>query len=248
MVRTHSDDDHDRKLLDDVERHGWHVVGIKEDERGPAYCFSVGLFHTLQVPEICIYGLRETSVMGQIINTVGDLMKSGERFADWHESDDVLDGFSCMFRRVDRELYAEYFGYARWFYESDDFPMLQCVWPDGANRFPWESDFDAQLVERQPVLANETAWPFLDAKNRAVFTTCRVLDDGYPVLLVTHDEDGTRQFLCNTTNDTDDGRVACLQHIVEMHPSVAELADLPRGWQAIRDAPGEPWQRFESPD
>jgi hypothetical protein len=29
-------DDHDRKLLTDVERRGWHVIGVEEDEEGSA--------------------------------------------------------------------------------------------------------------------------------------------------------------------------------------------------------------------
>ena len=30
MVRTAPDDDSDRKLLADVESHGWHLVGIND--------------------------------------------------------------------------------------------------------------------------------------------------------------------------------------------------------------------------
>ena len=106
MVRTHADDDNDRKLLTDIANHGWHIVGIKDDPGAPAYAFSVGLFHTLGQPEVCIFGLDSTSTMGQIINQVGSLMKTGETFEDWHESDDVLDGYSMMFRQVDQQHYA----------------------------------------------------------------------------------------------------------------------------------------------
>ena len=132
MVRTTPDDDSDRKLLADVESHGWHLVGINDDDEEPAYVFSVGMFHTLGHPEICIFGLSSTKTMSQIINSIGDLVKSGHHFEDWHASGDVLDGYSCMFRRVDPDpLYREYFGYALWFYEVPDFPILQCVWPTG---------------------------------------------------------------------------------------------------------------------
>jgi len=246
MVRTTPDDDSDRKLLADVEQHGWHLVGIDDDPDGPAYVFSVGIFHTLGHPEICIFGLSNTGTMAQIINGIGDVMKSGEAFEDWHESDDILDGYSCMFREVDPSLYREYFGYARWFYEGDDFPMLQCVWPDGNHHFPWHSEFNAQMVQSQPVLAMKTAWPFDEAKNLGVLTTNRVLEEGHPILLVTHDDDGDWQFLCGTTSDTEDGRLVCLKNIVEDHPSVAELADLPMGWRAFRDGPDKPWQRMKS--
>ncbi len=243
MVRTTPDDDYDRKLLSDVERHGWHIVGIDDDDEGPAYVFSVGMFHTLGHPEICMFGLSSTKTMGQIINGIGDLIKSGQSFDDWEESDEVLEGYSCMFRTVTPKLYREYFGYARWFYEGDDFPMLQCVWPDGDHNYPWDAEYNAQT---QSVMATKRAWPFNEAKNLGVFTTIRVIEDGYPILLVTHDEDGDWQFLCGTTNHSEDARLVCLKDIVEAHPSVAELADLPMGWQAKRDGPDKPWECSES--
>jgi len=62
----------------------------------------------------------------------------------------------------------------------------------------------------------------------------------------TPDDDGDWQFLCGTTNNTEDGRLVCLKGIVEEHPSVAELADLPTGWRPARDAPDHPWQRSEA--
>lgn len=240
MVRTRPEDDSDRKLLSDIESHGWHLVGISDDDEGPAYVFSVGLFHTLGHPEVCMFGLSSTETMGQIINSIGDLVKSGQTFEDWHESDEILDGYSCMFRSVDAALYREYFGYAIWFYEGSDIPILQCIWPDGNGNYPWDAEFNAQS---QPVLATKAAWPFLEAKNLGVLTTKRVTDEDFSVLLVTHYDDGDWQFLCGTTNETDDGRLVCLKAIVEAHPSVNELADLPLGWQAFREAPDKPWQR-----
>ncbi len=245
MVRTHADDDNDRKLLTDIANHGWHIVGIKDDPGAPAYAFSVGLFHTLGQPEVCIFGLDSTSTMGQIINQVGSLMKTGETFEDWHESDDVLDGYSMMFRQVDQQHYAEHFGYARWFYEGDDFPMLQCVWPDHQHKFPWDSQFESELIACQPVLAMQAAWRFSEGKNRAVITTKFVVDEGHPILLVTHDEDGDWQFLCGSTNEPADGRLVSLGSAVAEHPALAELADLPVGWQAEREEAGQPWQRSQ---
>ena len=246
MVRTKPDDDYDRKLLADIEQHGWHLVGIPDEPNGPAYVFSVGIYHTLGHPEICIFGLSDTNTMGQIVNLIGDEVKAGKQFEDWHESDDILDGYSCIFRNVDKSLYRENFGYGLWYYEGPDFPMLQCVWPDKSQRFPWESDFDAQMIESQPVLAKKRAWLFDEAKNRGVFTTHRVLEEGYPILMITHDHDGDWQFLCGTTNATEDARVVSLANIAESHPSILEIADLPMGWRAERDDPNSPWRRMKN--
>jgi hypothetical protein len=48
--------------------------------------------------------------------------------------------------------YKEYVGFSLWFYESNDFPMLQCFWPDCSNRFPWDSSCPDWVREAQPFL------------------------------------------------------------------------------------------------
>jgi hypothetical protein len=50
-------------------------------------------------------------------------------------------------------------------------------------------------------------WPFEAKRNTASITTRQVLE-GAPILLVTHDaDDGGWQFLCGTSDDTEDGRI-----------------------------------------
>jgi hypothetical protein len=88
------------------------------------------------------------------------------------------------------------------------------------------------------------AWPFDDAPNTACITTRFVLEDGAPILLVTHDEgDGGWQFLCGSTNNPDDGRVIGLDCALTLDLGLAELADLPLGWKAWRDSPDHEWDR-----
>jgi hypothetical protein len=245
MVRQDADDEYDQKLLDDVGKFGWHLVGIPADDEGPAYVFSVGIFHTFGHPEICIIGLNDSSLMAQIVNGIGELIRAGDVLEDWHANDEVLEEHACIFREVDRTHYAEYFGFARWFHEGDDFPILQCVWPDGTGRFPWDAHFAPGLLAAQPILAIAGDWPFDEAKNTAVITTSRVLDEAHPILLVAHDVDGDWQCLCGTTNDSEDGRVVSLATIVEMDPTVAELSNLPIGTRAKRQSAEHRWIRYQ---
>jgi hypothetical protein len=87
-------------------------------------------------------------------------------------------------------------------------------------------------------------WPFDDPKNVAVFTTWRILREGWPILLVTHDEDdGAWQFLDGSPVDTEDAAIVGLAEIVQRDPTVRELAGLPLGWRAWRTAPDAPWHR-----
>jgi hypothetical protein len=90
-------------------------------------------------------------------------------------------------------------------------------------------------------------WPFEDAKNVAVFTTQQVLRLGQPILHVSHDEgDGAWQFHTGAEQlSSKDAMIVALSEIVEHDKSIAELADLPCGWFADRDAVGSPWRRTQ---
>jgi hypothetical protein len=93
------------------------------------------------------------------------------------------------------------------------------------------------------------SWPFADAPNTTTITTIHVLDGSQPIVLVSHDaDDGIWQFLCGTTNDPHEGRVVGLDCIVDLDPSVAELADLPLGWRAWREHREAPWCREQVED
>jgi hypothetical protein len=109
--------------------------------------------------------------MHKIINGIGEQIRTGEHFEHLHESSDTLEDYTVFFRKFEKKHYREYLGYARWFYQGNNFPALQCVWPDAAHRYPWHPDFNQNLVGRQPVFGEDNSWPFHDGKNRAAFTT-----------------------------------------------------------------------------
>ena len=89
---------------------------------------------------------------------------------------------------------------------------------------------------------------FEDPQNTKAFTTRRVTELNYPVLVVSHDaDDGAWQFLCGTTNDPKDGVVEYLGRILERHPELVELADLPLGWIAWREDETSAWIREPRP-
>jgi hypothetical protein len=181
--------------------------------------------------------------MHRIINVIGEEVRSGGRFEHLDESGDVLEGYNVAFRTVERSYYRDYLGYARWFYNGDDFPTLQCVWPDSQHRYPWHPTSSESLAQRQPLLSADRSWPFHEGGNRAVFTTKPVLRDGHPILLVSHNPDGDWQFLCGTTNRPEDGQVVSLKSILELDPTIAEVADLREGWTACRRKKGTAWRR-----
>jgi len=67
---------------------------------------------------------------------------------------------------------------------------------------------------------------------------------GEAVLIVTHyEDDHSWAFLDGQTVDLTKAVVVAMSAILDTHPSLLEIADLPPGWIAMRTAAGEPWVR-----
>ncbi len=147
-----AEDESDRKLISDVQRVGWHVVGIAADadEEVPDYAFSVGLFHSFDHPEIAIYGLSHDTAM-QLINIMGEAIANGSRFSHGDTTDDVAEGVTLAFINFDAAHYHSELGYARWFYRGNAFPALQCVWPNKNGQFPWDASRLDSMKAIQPL-------------------------------------------------------------------------------------------------
>ncbi len=151
-----SNDDFDHKLLANIARVGWGVIGIPEDDEGPGFAFSVGLYRTHGHPEVILIGLP-WDVSYALINDLGASVKDGKRYEADRTYDDLTEGSSTVFITVDREKYREYFGAAMWFYRGKHFPALQWVWPDRAGAFPWSPGQDPSDWQRQPLLGQSSA-------------------------------------------------------------------------------------------
>lgn len=87
------------------------------------------------------------------------------------------------------------------------------------------------------------SWTFKVPVETGTFTTRQVLDGSRPILEVYHDHDDSWQFLCGTTLDIDDLKLACLGCMVERDDALLQLADLPQGWVAHRESKGSSWER-----
>ena len=83
-------------------------------------------------------------------------------------------------------------------------------------------------------------FPFGDAPNTACFTCTHVLEEGKPILFVSHDEDGYWQFLCGSNHKVDDARIVSLASILDIDESMSCLAELDYGQYAeVKDSSGE---------
>ena len=90
-------------------------------------------------------------------------------------------------------------------------------------------------------------WPFDQPRNCATITTRQILDGLEPIVLVSHDaDDHGWQFIGSSGALMADARVVALEEIVEVDPTVLDVADLPPGCQATRETVGSHWSRHQS--
>jgi hypothetical protein len=144
-------DEHSQKVRDDIQQYGWHVVLVTAEDDEPAFGYTVGLFHTFRHPEVILIG-QKLETTHAILNNIGDEIKHGAVFDAGTESEAVLEGYSVALRQVGQQWYPEYLGIAMDFYEGEDFPVLQCVWPDRFHRYPWDPACHEKFRQLQPVL------------------------------------------------------------------------------------------------
>ena len=94
-----------------------------------------------------------------------------------------------------------------------------------------------------------TDWPFEEPEDAAAITVRQVVDEGAWIYIVSRDpEDGCWQFLSAEPPQEEDPVVVPLGEMVELDPSLKQLADLPRGWCAWREDPEAVWQRAPQED
>jgi hypothetical protein len=236
-----------RVIIENVSKFGCHLALVEDDNYLPGFVYSIGLFKNYNHPEIMCFGLK-TSVMGSIINHAKDLIKKGEHFTTDKLYSGFLEGYDVQFLEVNKEFYANYLGYAAWYYDkSFDFPVLQLVWPDKQSYFPWDENFNKDHIRRQPLLDRNTDFKFYESRNLGVYTTKQVFQ-GEPILYVYHNEDGDWQFHCSDNPKIEDAMLVCLEEITKVDPSVNNIYHLQYGWSAWRRSPEEDWEYAKDSD
>jgi hypothetical protein len=146
-------DDSERKVLADIAHYGWLVLNILEEGDNPTWTFTIGLHKAWQHPEFIIVGLKK-DVAYAILKTLVDAIK-GKRPIDLKlPTNELLHNGACCFVEVSRQHYAEYVGFARWYYEGNNFPLYQVVWPSKENQFPWNTQATDGYKQRQSVLGD----------------------------------------------------------------------------------------------
>jgi hypothetical protein len=250
----------DKRTISHIEEYGCSVVNVKRTEYGLGWAYTIGVFDTAGKPELITVGLLPETAHSAL-NAAAKLLRAGVDLTRGRHRD-LVGEVECEFRPVDRKWVKQLMGWALWYYDGADFPVLQAVYPDLENRFPGDEGFDDRF--EQPLLQPSAPmtrveedfwastdpksslfqWKFPDPPHTRAFLSETVHKGTEPVTYVSHDEeDGAWQFLGDSMSDGGGPVISCLHHPIDRDPSLAELADLPSGWYAVRDSVGEPWIR-----
>lgn len=130
----------EEKVINDIKKYGVSVTHVFGDEEYPPFSYSIGLFENYLHPEILIIGFNY-DLAHTLINNMAYDIKHGKVFTVKEFHEEVLDDFLCYFDEVPKSQYKDHVGWAIWFYDGYDFPLLQCVCPTVSGKFPWDKDF-----------------------------------------------------------------------------------------------------------
>lgn len=156
MSISRANDAAEQKALDDIREYGLHIMSVFEDEDGPGFAYSIGLQENYAHPEIIIIGLK-IDLAHNLLNNMAFDIGEGKTFTASAFHEGILDDFLCYFGEVHQKHFKNYVGWNRWFYEGDNFRLLQCVYPTVHGIYPWEPDFPEDTKWLCPMLVDPPA-------------------------------------------------------------------------------------------
>lgn len=144
-------DDMEDAVRDNIKEHGWHGMKVPEDDAGPGFVYTIGLYRTFGHPEMICIGLP-LDVAHQGLWECARHIRAGGTLGDGCEFWEAFQDARCAFRTVLTRHYREYLGYARWYYEGDAFPVVQMLWPDSCGKLPGDEGCAESTVRLQTPL------------------------------------------------------------------------------------------------
>jgi len=245
-----------------IEKYGWQAMLVSSKEQSRSFAYTIGLFDVFGFPELVTVGLA-TDVAHAALGYAVEAMQNGVDHSEGSHPD-IVGNVGVVFRPVSREWYEKTMYRTDWYYDGAEIPALQLIYPDLEGRFQWEEGFNNYFLQPQmqadlPLgpaehrfLSKEdeealAKWKFPTGRHTNAFLSQTVHKRTEPAVFVSHDRDGSWQFLGDSTNAGGGPVIVCLHHPIDEDPSLEELHDLPAGWYAERSISGEPWHRYELP-
>lgn len=258
---TQLDNEHERKILHDVQEHYVHIIWVPAGEAmdEPIFAYTVGLWHQDRHPELLMSG-QKPGLMHRALNAAVDWVRAGHRLTPGMAVEGVIGGFPVAVEALTPDAVDETATYSGWFHRRP-VEVVQLVWTDLDGIWPWQPGAHELTHERQPeswripsrqtgALATDPTWVMPAPADKLVFSCVHVAEEGAVVSHVVRERDGKRgedwQVLCDDEHgqlSAEDIRLVHLSHLVRAAPSLRDLRDLQVDECADRQHPWDPWQR-----
>lgn len=151
-------DDVGRSIDLGIASRGWHVVvslGTKTAGGELIHAYTVGLTETYGHPEVVVFGLSPLEATKALQTVAAQVKSIGQTFTTDLVYRHVFQNHRAAFRHVPPEKACSVLSLACQRYGQGAFEALQLVWPDDADRFPWEKGYDRRYLAMQPLLDEE---------------------------------------------------------------------------------------------
>jgi hypothetical protein len=147
---------HAEKIEWMIETAGWALepvpADVEHDPPTPGYSYSIGLPTAVGFPDIVVFGLTPVAAKG-LIELVVDARRGGTEIPVGVELVGLLDNeLRCLFAPVDVGVWGPYFETAAAWYRSNDFDVVQLIYPDRNGFLPYEDGFEQRMAFAQPVI------------------------------------------------------------------------------------------------
>jgi Domain of unknown function (DUF4262) len=158
-----------RLAAQNVQKYGWHITYLSATDKSPGWAYTIGLFETFHHPEVSVFGLGDDILIG-VVNSLAKSVQAGHHYRAGYTYPNILDGVDCIFHSAEALWSPYFFGNATHFYHDREFSMLQCIWPDKQQHFPWSHQFRKDWAWAQPwlfrrYLTDARTNPFLNASS-----------------------------------------------------------------------------------
>lgn len=226
-----------------IREQGHHIAMVPPSDYLPSCAYTIGLMESYGHPELICFGMP-LEILQVLLNDIAAQLKAGRKLQLYQPEADIFEYCAATFLPVDERNLGDYFGLALDHYEGKPLSAWQMVWPDANEHFPWEEGFDEQYSNLQPLLDRNAEFKFLEQSNLGIYTSRQWLEEGKPILMVLHDEEGDWQFLTGEEED-EDIRIVALASIVKSDLSLNAVFDLEYNECAERESVDALWKRRE---
>lgn len=131
-----------------IARYGWMVQAVYGDGDNLPFAYTIGLADK-GLPELIVFSLPQ-KVTQYLLNMMAARLVAGDTLPLGQRLPDIAEGMDTVLLPVPRAHAEQYLCQA--FYRNPTTTALQLVWPDKANRMPWDADHNPYFKGLQLIL------------------------------------------------------------------------------------------------